>query len=143
MGVEYAKAAGEMFIGTSSEDGSHASEGHSFTSRPSSLSFKYKYDSYDNDVFKVTVRVEDASGNVIASKEMSDGRASSGWASMTIELDYSVLDRKAARIYVCFRSSSLADEDITYRKTKVTIAGTTKNGYIGSVLKVDDLQLNY
>lgn len=143
MGVEYAKAAGEMFIGTSSEDGSHASEGHSFTSRPSSLSFKYKYDSYDNDVFKVTVRVEDASGNVIASKEMSDGRASSGWASMTIELDYSVLDRKAARIYVCFRSSSLADDDITYRKTKVTIAGTTKNGYIGSVLKVDDLQLNY
>lgn len=143
MGVEYSKAAGEIFIGLSDDAGDHLSEGRAFDSRPVSLSFRYKYDPYDGDAFKVTVRVEDASGNVIASQEVTDGTSASRWTEKTVNLYYNAVNRKAARIYVCFRSSASDDDDIKYRKAQVTIAGETKNGYIGSVLKIDDLQLNY
>ncbi len=130
MEVESFKAAGEMFIGKSDDDGNHNSEGHSFGSRPTSLAFKYKYDSYNNDTFHVYMYVADASGNIIAQKDMKLGQAASEWTQMTLDFDYTVLDEKAASIYICFRSSKLADSEIEYRRTKLSIAGTEKYHWI-------------
>ncbi len=137
-----AMAAGEIFIGTADDNGGHATEGHAFPSRPTSLSFQYKYEAYQDDLFVVTMYVEDADGNVIASKDFDGGTASSGWMSMTLDFDYAVLNKKAAKIYVCFRSTKLEDAEIQYRKTSISTIDPSR-GYVGSILWIDNLKLNY
>ncbi len=137
------KAAGEIFIGTSDADGNHASEGHAFPSRPSSLTFQYKYVQHQDDQFHVYMYVADSEGNIIASKDFVGGTATEGgWTNMTIPFDYTVFNKKAAKIYVCFRSTELADADIKYEKKNITVLGEGK-GYVGSQLFLDDLVLNY
>ncbi len=143
LGGKSQQAGAELFIGTADASGNQATQGHAFPSRPTSLSFQYKYEAYQDDLFKVTMYVEDAEGNIIASKDFVGGTASSGWMKMTLDFDYAVLNKKAAKIYVCFRSTKLVDSEIQYRKTSsINVIGSSK-GIVGSILWIDDLKLNY
>ncbi len=146
---EFATAAGEIFIGTANDDGTHKTEGHTFSSRPSSLSFRYKYLEYNGDSFHVYMDVKDADGNIMASKEYVSGVTSDEWEELTLEFgDYAVKDRKAASIYVCIRSTKRSDSEIEFRKLDyskegMTVPGGVEAGYVGSILYIDDLKLNY
>ncbi len=150
-GGEPFKAAGEIFIGKADASGNHAEEGHSFSSRPTSLSFKYKYLGYNGDSFHVYMYVADAEGNKMAEEDFVGGMTSNSWTKdyHTIDINYDVMDKKAAKIYVCIRSSKKADDAVEYRKVNFsdlsisTIGGGQQKGYIGSVLFIDDLKLNY
>ena len=137
---------GEIFIGRSNDkhqdDWGYASTGHSFPSRPASFSFWYQYESLDGDNFYVKIEVRNAAGNVIASAEKNDGAAASGWTQCTMNLNYTDLNSKAASIFVTFKSSTDSSPDT--KKRKLTYYNSdNENHYVGSVLRIDDLQLVY
>ena len=138
--------AGELFIGRSNDlhqdDWAYASTGHAFSSRPSVLKFWYQYDSYDGEAFYVKIEVRDASGNVIASAERSDIGGASSWTECSLPLTYKTQTVKASSIFITFKSSS--DPDPETNKKKLTFHNSdNENHYIGSVLRVDDVQLVY
>ncbi len=142
------QAAGEIFIGTANDDGSHKTEGHAFGSRPISMSFKYKFLAYKVNSFHVLIELKDADGNPIASKDFVGGTVSDSWEDMDLALDYSDTGRKAASIYVCIRTTSKADADVEYRKLTlsdldVSVPSGVKEAYVGNILYIDDLKLNY
>lgn len=139
-----ASAAGEIFIGKALETGYHAHDGHTFPSRPTALKFKYKYSSYDSEKFHVVISVYDENGNVIGTKEVTDGPAASEWTEYTATLDYPVVNKKASRIYISFRSASVADNKVAHGHNRgAEMAGLSVEGHIGSILKIDDLELLY
>ena len=139
---KYTVAAGELFIGSSDVNGNHSSDGHAFASRPSELKFKYKYDSYDGETYYAYIEVRNASGNVIASKLITDGSKSDSWKECSMVLDYKDRTSKAASIFISFKSTSSSSPSY---ETDVALEmnGGEQRGHMGSVLKVDDLKLLY
>lgn len=135
---------GELFIGKSSVDGSHASDGHSFTSRPTSLSFYYWYYSKDGETFCVTAKVYASDGTEIASSEITNGQSSNdAWKEYTLPLEYSVSNKKAAKIYISFKSSNKGGNASVSSKAEREVDGKTVKAHFGSFLKVDEIKLNY
>ena len=138
----YTSAAGELFIGAADADGNHSSEGHRFLSRPLELTFRYKYESYKEETFYVSVVLKNEQNEIIASNEVLDGAAASSWTEMSIPLNYINEKSKASYIYICFKSTSASSP--SYDKDKsLEMNGTTQKGHMGSVLKIDELVLIY
>lgn len=135
--------AGELFIGTADDSGNHSSEGHSFGSRPDRLEFMYKYDSNGGETFFVNAELYSEDGTVIATASTDSGSASSSWLKFSLPFQYTDTARKAARIYVSFKSTSASEPSVTGNKV-ITIADNVQyTGNFGSVLYLDDLQLIY
>lgn len=135
--------AGELFIGTADDSGNHSSEGHSFGSRPDRLEFMYKYDSNGGETFFVNAELYSEDGTVIATASTDSGSASSSWLRFSLPFQYADTARKAARIYVSFKSTSASEPSVTGNKV-ITIADNVQyTGNFGSVLYLDDLQLIY
>lgn len=135
--------AGELFIGTADDSGNHSSEGHSFGSRPDRLEFMYKYDSNGGETFFVNAELYSEDGTVIATASTDSGSASSSWLKFSLPFQYTDTARKAARIYVSFKSTSASEPSVTGNKV-ITIADNAQyTGNFGSVLYLDDLQLVY
>lgn len=150
-------ASGELFLGSYSYDGSaHRTDGISFGSRPSSLTFKYSYTPYSGEQGEAYIMVLDASGNVIAqASKLLD--AQSSMQTATVNLPTYTFGSKAASIRICFRSTRRGITPATYTPTgtglndnnSIVITGTTlaANSYkslsVGSVLRVDDVVLTY
>ena len=88
---------GYVFIGTMNDDFSK-SEGHSFSSRPSSMSFYYKYKPADTDEFSAYVRLMNGS-TLIGEGEFKKTASSdiSQWTEAVANINYSVtnIDRKS------------------------------------------------
>lgn len=140
-----APKAGEMWIGTANDGGAHSSEGHAFASRPSELTFMYKYSPYGSKTGEAEIHIYDANGNEIAQKSVTDIAAADSWTKYSMTLDYSNTNSKAAKIYVIFRSanesgsgSGNVNKDFT-----IEMAGSNERAHVGSILKIDDLQLIY
>ena len=136
--------AGELYIGTADDDGNHVSDGHPFSSRPSKVSFKYQYNSVDNETFLADVVL--TMGEKTISKQYN-GLASSSWATAVIDLnDDGLYERsgtpKATRIYISFRSTGDSSPSYQLKKSE-EVAGNSYNLHRGSVLRIDDLQLIY
>ena len=99
------KAAGELFLGSYSFNGSESrTDGMAWTSRPATLSFDYSYTPYNNERGEAYVKVLDASGKVIAQQSLSL-TASSNMTTRTVTLDGYPFGVKAARIEIGFRST--------------------------------------
>lgn len=158
---QFIKTAGEMFLGSYSFNGDESrTNGIAFGSRPTSISFDYKYAPVNsNEQGEMILKVFDASDNVIASQTLALG-AVSAMASRTVAIQGYPFGVKAAKLYIGFRST----------KTGVTPAinipsgGQLDEGYIwsnfvtsrrrqpdntykalatGSVLTVDNVKLGY
>ena len=141
-----AAAAGEIFIGTAKDNGTHDKEGCSFTSRPDKLRFMYKYAPVNSETYMVTVKLTDEEENVIAQAETTSGAASSTWTESTLDLTYDpeFKDVRPSKIYIAFRSASCADSEIGYEQNKqIEMAGSNFRGHLGSVLKIDNVELIY
>ena len=135
---------GELFIGTANDDGTHASEGHEFGSRPSGLRFAYKYDAMEGESFYVRIEMKDASGNTIGSGELSDGPASGTWQVCEVPVSYVRTDVKASSIYVIFKSTSTSTPSYTEKSMNIGNNKTYSSGCnIGSILYLDDVELIY
>lgn len=137
------RAAGEIFIGKADDNGYHTSDGHDFASRPDKLKFQYKYSSHNSETFQMKILLKDSSGNVIMTHEITGG-AAADWTEYTLPLEYQNKKSKASSIYMSFRAASCADDAISHsHNVSIEMAGSEYKGHLGSILKVDDIELIY
>ncbi len=135
--------SGELFIGTADDSGNHSFDGHAFSSRPDKFTFKYKFAPTGSEKFYVKIEFKDDSGNVIASKEDTAGPASSDWTTYTADLDWTDITKKAASIYISFKSSSSSSPAVNANTTLEVAGNESQGGHFGSSLYVDDIELIY
>ena len=131
---------GEIWIGRADDSGNHTVDGRAFTSRPNSVKFRYKYSSYNNESFAVYIVLKDAAGNEIAKSEKLDGKDTPTWTQCEIPVLYSDTEKKAANLYICFKSC--VSGGVNTAQT-MEIGGKDQTAHIGSVLKIDDIELTY
>lgn len=149
------KAAGELFLGSYSFTGSASrTDGVSFSSRPSTLSFSYSYAPVGNEQGEVVIKLIDASGATI-SEATSLLAASSSLKAHSVQLPAYPFGVKAAKIQVCFRStrsgvtpainipSGSALNEGQGLGNKTIGANTYHALAVGSVLTLDNVQLGY
>lgn len=140
---------GEVFIGkadnSTEHNGSHIEDGHAFSSRPSSLSYWYKLDCFESDPYYVEIQILDKDGEVIGSAVKKDGASSvSSWTQVTLPINYTVTDRKAAEIYVIFKSSASGKKSSRkYTLSRYDYGEGNVTIHAGNVLWLDEVKLNY
>lgn len=137
---------GELYLGT--YDNGAPVYGRAFASRPSALSFAYRYDvvtAGNGDFGTVEAVVYDVNGNVIATTELQRLTERSGYEKITLPLTYELDAPKAAKISVVFKSSGNSDALNKDTKFWYTPGSNNTSGgeYVGSELYVDDIQLVY
>ncbi len=132
---------GEIWIGTADDSGNKATEGHAFASRPSKLSFWYKYDTKEGKTFYVNAWIKDAAGNVIATAQETAGQGASQWTRHSLDFNYSNLFAKAATIFINF-SASYGDGSYTIDQS-FTLGEENVSAHAGCFFKLDDIELIY
>lgn len=137
---------GLLHLGPSPSANDHGNpldqSGISFTSRPSAISFSYKYSPKNSqDYGNILIYVYDASGRTIASASRNLTAVNS-FTHITLPITYTRTDAKAARIYVKFVSTVedrfLVKDELT--PPKFALSGGT---WMGSQLFIDDINLDY
>lgn len=140
--------SGILYAGTTSSDGT-LSEGRPWSSRPTQLTFNYKYSSYDNERFGVYVELyADGNSSPIATGtyESINGESKTEFTSYTIKLEYSNLELKPSTIKIKFCSVAINDDPAVQKDVSVNVPeGSDKyyNVHGGSVLTIDDISLVY
>ena len=160
--ADFQKSAGELFLGSYSFDGSeHRTDGISWATRPSEVTFDYKYAPVNNEQGEAYVKILDASGEILAYGSFLINSSENGKGS--IILDGYPFGKKASTLEICFRSTkrgvnppqiSIPNID----EVKKDANGITNllnssqrnkgaNDYhavaIGSVLTIDNVKLGY
>ncbi len=136
-------ASGELYLGTYSGGANYS--GYTFASRPSSISFYYRYTSYGSsgDYGDCEVIVSDASGNTITTANCQF-TAQDSYIQKTLNLTYPEGSAKAAKIMVRFKSSanpSLGNNETwLYGPGNKNVSG---GEYVGSELYIDEINLQY
>lgn len=147
-------SSGRLFIGSSDFEVDSKQDnyqyGMEFTSRPSSISFDLKYDSYNNDQYKVWAVVEHREGEAVTqlARQEITGGAEADYTRVTLNLgSYTDANKKATHFYIVFASSYLCNDD------HATESEAMKNSSLlhviddsywgGSTLWIDNIQLNY
>lgn len=140
--------SGILYAGTTSSDGT-LSEGRPWNSRPTQLTFNYKYSSYDNERFGVYVELyADGNSSPIATGtyESINGESKTEFTPYTIKLEYSNLELKPSIIKIKFCSVAINDDPAVQKNVSVNVPeGSDKyyNVHGGSVLTIDDISLVY
>lgn len=141
--------AGNLFIGNYlwSDKTETITAGHSFTVRPTSFKFWYKYVPKNSDTFKVYIELKNGD-EVIASGTFIPQTISSetDWIEASIDLDYGDSPKTATSIYVQFLSTtktSFSESDFDQNKSITFPVMGDWNAHIGSMLYIDDLSLIY
>ena len=147
--------AGMLFMGEYSYSGANSWDisketityGQPFTSRPKSFSFNYKFASYNGESFKAYAVIENRDGGTVtelARGEFESAEDVSGFTPMTVNLNYTNRLLKATHAYVVFISSTATNPSGRGVKGSITtFYGYADSKYIGNVLTVDDIMLNY
>lgn len=135
------KTAGMLFMGDYSYDGSeHPVFGRPFTSRPTSLSFFYKYAPMKGEMFKAYVVIENRDGGKtteLARAELESGDAVSDFTQANLVLNYSNTRLKATHAYIVFISSTSDSPQTSPSKYN------GESVHLGSKLTVDNITFNY
>lgn len=151
---ELNKSVGELFLGSYSFNGTEFRQnGIEFNTRPAKLTFDYKYIAINGEQAQVDVQVLDASNSVIVSQTMTLS-ASSDMVSKTVTIDKYPFNRKAAKLYVRFRSVKEGmDPTINVPSGGDLNDGKTGNSdvdankykalAVGSVLTLDNVKVSY
>lgn len=134
--------AGELFLGSANGNGDRISEGHSFESRPKSMSFWYKFAPYGSESFYAYVCVKNDQGVTIGEGTVDNMPLRNEWTKHTCPITYSDTRSKAASIYVIFKSSSSSSPGIS-RNQAVNMNGEDTVAHLGSLLTLDDVVLEY
>ncbi len=151
-------AAGELFLGTYSFDGSeHRVDGINFTNRPTSISFDYSYDPTGSDQALVEIKILNAEGKTIASGRKSLTLATD--KNVTVPFSEYPFGVKAAKLIISFKSSSSSNPkdyvhipqgselDEGFNAGHFGNLSLGDNNYhavaTGSVLTIDNVKLEY
>ena len=137
---------GELYLGTYDTGTSSPQYGYAFPSRPTAVSFYYKYQPKNKaDYFEVTITVKDEDGTEITEPMQlhKTGKVDS-YTLERIDLSY-VKFTKAASISINFKSSANPDcwEDNTTNLDIPPMWDLGDGEYVGSQLYVDNVQLIY
>lgn len=143
--------AGSLFIGTYSwsDKAEHQTLGHAFASRPSALSFWYKYKPYKTDAFKVIVELKNGETSIAKGEFTPDAYSNedSEYKNGVVTLNYTNSLLKATIISVQFLSTvktSFTSDDLQKNGTlTLTDCADSWNAHFGSFLKIDDVELIY
>ena len=143
------KSAGMLFMGAYSYSGGQEKfdYGRPFTSRPSSLSFDYKFASYNSENFKAYVVIENRDGGKttrLAYGELESNTSVANFTNTTIRLNYTNVALKATHAYIVFISSTANDPAVrNVQGDKGAFGGYADARRIGNVLTVDNIKFNY
>lgn len=139
--AHYGDTRGILYAGITSNDGT-MTEGRDWPSRPTALSFQFKYDSYKTE--RMGAYVELYSGETkIASGEFVSGRESyTTFQNATVTFTYTNETLKATSIRIKFQSVA-GDESVETRKLEVSLPSGSYTIYGGSVLTLDNIALVY
>lgn len=118
--------------------------GEEYTARPVSISFDYKYAPVTGDLCIAYAKLYDERGQEIASTENFTSGKMDNYTSQELIFTYSNLECKAKAIGVFFQSGT----DIDINKMKQIQGSYNMSPYnqdriVGSVLKIDNVKLNY
>lgn len=138
---------GELFIGRANDEvyssWAKTSEGGSLGSRPYALRFQHKFNCNDSKPYYVHIEILDDAGNVIGQASKNDQTSSvNAWTAVTVPINYSITDRKAAGIKLSFMSSRDGSDDKHRSVTVNTLSGEHKI-HAGNILSLDDIELVY
>ncbi len=149
------KSPGELFLGSYSYDGSHhRTDGIAFTSRPSAVTFDYKYTPVNNEMAEMVIIVYDSTGAKISEGSLELPKNTAMQNKRVNLVDYK-FGRKAARLVLCFRSTSSKSQPKVVIPTGsalnegLGLGNHTKgaNDYkafaMGSQLEIDNVVLRY
>ena len=138
---------GELFIGTANDqnmsDWAKVSEGHAFPSRPSALSFMYKFNPNGGKPFYVDVAVYASDGTLLAESVKNDvTSAVNSWTRCTVPLTYNVTNKKAASIRLSFMSCR-TNSDNSHRTVTVNTLSGEHDIHAGNILSLDNVEMLY
>lgn len=139
---------GELYLGSYNSSAQSPSYGISFTSRPSSVKFQYKYSARNSaDYGYAFIKVLDANGRVIAEREINLP-ATNAYTEISFDLEsfYGKGCAKAAQLQLTFKSSG--HPDVTKQNndkwlTRPPFSNLSDGRFTGSSLYIDDITLNY
>jgi len=137
---------GELYLGTyNAQNEAPDYSGLDFASRPSSMSFYYKYtvrNAADWGVAEIHVLAADGTEIASGSRQLS---AVNDYTPVSIDLNYAVGAKKAALIKVMFKSSGNSDcQSVSNANLSSPPGGNLSDGrYTGSELYIDEIVLNY
>lgn len=149
---------GEVWIGAADNSdehkGGHTDNGDKFTSRPAKMTFQHKFSQHNNDPYYVEIQVWDSDRNVIGKGSISSSvSVEPDWKLAEVPITYTLKNKKAAYIYVLFKSSATGStksrkfEGATgLPNTHVDASGNSADNdpiHAGNILWVDDVRLEY
>lgn len=135
---------GYLFLGTYNLSSDSYTLGVAHASRPVSLSFDYKYAPIDNDNCVVKAIVYDENNTEIATIGEFNSGQQDNYQTKTITFDYNDMAAKAAYVSVFFQSGQTTDiTNMVLSEGSYTITPFVRDRVIGSVLKIDNVVLNY
>ncbi|MBE9487594.1 MAG: DUF4493 domain-containing protein [Bacteroidetes bacterium] len=145
---EKGKNRGKLFIGNylkkDKRDNDVTNMGHNFNSRPTSVSYWYKYSPYGSDSYDMGVIVKSGETVIGEAKHISPNSINE-YTLETVPIEYTIKNMKATSLGIYFYSSNKADNKVEHRKIEIDLAdgGNGWNTHTGSILKIDDVLLNY
>lgn len=137
--------AGYLYLGTLNKSSYTPQYGIEFSSRPSGVTFMYKYKPKNPiDKFIAKIVVLDNEGNIISEKQLPDSECgeNGSYTLKRIELDYPKGSKKADKMYILFQSGTQVEPGSTnYDYPK---GGNLSDGeFLGAQLYIDDVKLVY
>lgn len=143
---------GELYLGRYDIEAKKPSYGIDFDSRPTAVSFDYKYVSpmgkNEEDSFIAEFVVLDKEGNTIAVQRLNTTKkgAVSSWTEGVIRLDYKgdLAQKKAAKMYIRFVSGTVKTTgDQSVFPIQPGFGDLSNGQYAGSLLYIDNVKLIY
>ena len=149
---------GEVFIGMANNqplgDWAKVSEGGTFSNRPSKLKFMYKLNvpGSGHAPYYVHVEILDADGNIIGQGTKNDVKTDvNSWTAATVNISYSITNRKAGGIKLRFMSSQNTSDKPTssdnsllwYYRVDVNTLSGSHTIHAGNILYLDNVEMLY
>lgn len=150
-GTSYNKTPGELYLGTFDESTLTPNYGMSFTSRPRSLSFYYKYTPCNTDKMVVEIIVENRSNGTVTqlgSGSFTSGSTVNSFTLKTIDVNYTNTSLKATHLRILFKSGTDSWSNTAVSDDSLWLEVPSKNNlsngkYVASQLYIDDVTLGY
>lgn len=130
-------SVGKLYTGTDQY-------GVAFASRPTSLSFDYKYVPVEGDNTEVLVVLYDINKQILASHSVILSQVNDSYQTEKITFVYKDINQKAGSLYLYFQSGHSEDFNLMSQVEGGYNASPWSNDrVVGSVLKIDNVVLNY
>lgn len=132
---------GILYAGITSNDGT-MTEGRVWESRPTALSFQFKYDSYKTERMGAYVELYSGETKIASGEFVSERESYTTFQNGTVTFTYTNETLKATSIRIKFQSVA-GDESVETRKLEVSLPSGSYKIYGGSVLTLDNIALVY